>query len=60
MITNSDLEGLELNMSAEDIAGLSSEPLEDSSAAWSTIATGSTLGTATGCASSFGSLSSFG
>jgi hypothetical protein len=55
-----ELDDLDLRMSGEDFAGAFVEDLEDSTAAWSTIATGSTLGTATGCASSFGSISSFG
>lgn len=60
MINDSALEGLDLTVTSDDLAGAFVENLEESSAAWSTLATGSTLGTATGCASSFGSLSSFG
>jgi hypothetical protein len=60
MNIHSELENLDLSVSGEEIGGAFVETLEDSSAAWSTIATGSTLGTATGCASSFGSMSSFG
>lgn len=55
-----ELDGLDLAVSSDDLAAAHVEDLGDSSAAWSTIGTGSTLGTATGCASSFGSISSFG
>jgi len=60
MVNDSGFEGLDLSVTSDDLAGAFVEDLEETAAAWSTIATGSTLGTATGCASSFGSLSSFG
>ncbi|MER5639333.1 thiocillin family RiPP [Kitasatospora sp. NPDC002227] len=52
--------GLDLSINEDTLADAFLEGLEDSAAAWSTIASASTVGTATGCASSFGSASSFG
>ncbi|MEU8924980.1 thiocillin family RiPP [Kitasatospora sp. NPDC048545] len=54
------LNDLDLVMAEDGAAGLFLEELQDSAAAYSTIASASTVGTATGCASSFGSASSFG
>ncbi|MEU4584674.1 thiocillin family RiPP [Kitasatospora aureofaciens] len=54
------LNDLDLIMAEDGTSGLFLEDLQDSAAAYSTIASASTVGTATGCASSFGSASSFG